>query len=58
MYVNDSLVDDICSSVDNVNRHGILLELVQVLSDPNFIFTEAYISSDGGWCMDGIYFSF
>ncbi|KAJ0560153.1 hypothetical protein HanHA300_Chr06g0208341 [Helianthus annuus] len=26
--------------VDNVNRHGILLEVVQVLTDTNFIFAK------------------
>ncbi|MFS8032276.1 hypothetical protein Hanom_Chr17g01555691 [Helianthus anomalus] len=26
--------------VDNVNRHGVLLEDVQVLTDTNFIFTK------------------
>lgn len=39
--------------VDSENKHGILLEVVQVLTDLNFIITKAYISSDGGWFMDG-----
>lgn len=39
--------------VDSVNKHGILLEVVQVLIDMNLIITKAYISSDGGWFMDG-----
>ncbi|XVF08661.1 hypothetical protein REPUB_Repub07fG0021900 [Reevesia pubescens] len=36
--------------VDSVNRHGngILLEIVQVLSDLNLVVTKAYISSDAG----------
>ncbi|KAL8161434.1 hypothetical protein V2J09_012923 [Rumex salicifolius] len=38
--------------VDSANRHGILLEVVQILTDLNFIITKAYISSDGGWFMD------
>lgn len=39
--------------VDSANKHGILLEVVQVLTDLNFIVKKAYISSDGGWFMDG-----
>jgi hypothetical protein len=39
-----------------VNRHGILLEVVQVLTDVNLVITKAYISSDAGWFMDGIGF--
>ncbi|KAF9624441.1 hypothetical protein IFM89_011449 [Coptis chinensis] len=38
--------------VDSANKHGILLEVVQVLTDMNLIVTKAYISSDGGWFMD------
>ncbi|KAG5532686.1 hypothetical protein RHGRI_027095 [Rhododendron griersonianum] len=38
--------------VDSANEHGILLEVVQVLTDLNLIITKAYISSDGGWFMD------
>ncbi|KAF8390680.1 hypothetical protein HHK36_025207 [Tetracentron sinense] len=38
--------------VDSVNKHGILLEVVQVITDLNLIITKAYISSDGGWFMD------
>ncbi|KAL3731595.1 hypothetical protein ACJRO7_028474 [Eucalyptus globulus] len=38
--------------VDSANRPGILLEVVQVLTDLNLIITKAYISSDGGWFMD------
>ncbi|XP_041014154.1 ACT domain-containing protein ACR4-like isoform X1 [Juglans microcarpa x Juglans regia] len=37
---------------DSANKHGILLEVVQVLTDLNLIITKAYISSDGGWFMD------
>jgi hypothetical protein len=42
--------------VDSVNRHGILLEVIQVLTDVNLVITKAYISSDAGWFMDGIGF--
>ncbi|XP_071927055.1 ACT domain-containing protein ACR4-like isoform X2 [Coffea arabica] len=38
--------------VDSANKHGILLEVVQVLTDLNLIITKAYICSDGGWFMD------
>ncbi|XP_057493089.1 ACT domain-containing protein ACR4-like [Actinidia eriantha] len=38
--------------VDSANEHGILLEVVQVLTDLNLMVTKAYISSDGGWFMD------
>lgn len=43
--------------VDSQNEHGILLEVVQVLTDLNLIITKAYISSDGCWFMDGKIFS-
>ncbi|KAF7827943.1 ACT domain-containing protein ACR4 [Senna tora] len=38
--------------VDSANKLGILLEVVQILTDLNLIITKAYISSDGGWFMD------
>ncbi|CAN6459271.1 unnamed protein product [Victoria cruziana] len=38
--------------VDSVNKHGILLEVVQVLTDLDLSISKAYISSDGGWFMD------
>ncbi|KAG9445860.1 hypothetical protein H6P81_011988 [Aristolochia fimbriata] len=49
---NDASVDATVIQVDSVNKHGILLEVVQVLTDLNLIVTKAYISSDGGWFMD------
>ena len=39
--------------MDSTNKYGILLEVVQVLTDLKLIVTKAYISSDGGWFMDG-----
>ncbi|TQD96244.1 hypothetical protein C1H46_018153 [Malus baccata] len=40
--------------IDNrANKHGILLEVVELVTDLNLIVTKAYISSDGGWFMDG-----
>lgn len=47
--------------VDSANKHGILLEVIQVLTDLNLMITKAYICSDGGWFMDGTntaFFSF
>lgn len=38
--------------VDSANKHGILLEVVQVLTDLDLTISKAYISSDGGWFMD------
>ncbi|KAI0489404.1 hypothetical protein KFK09_029246 [Dendrobium nobile] len=38
--------------VDSVNKHGSLLEVVQVLIDLNLTIKRAYISSDGEWFMD------
>ncbi|XP_071702710.1 ACT domain-containing protein ACR4-like isoform X1 [Rutidosis leptorrhynchoides] len=49
---NDSCENATIIQVDSANKHGILLEVVQVLTDLNFIVTKAYISSDGGWFMD------
>lgn len=39
--------------VDSVNKPGILLEVVQVLSDLDLFISKAYITSDGRWFMDG-----
>ncbi|KAG8373185.1 hypothetical protein BUALT_Bualt12G0144800 [Buddleja alternifolia] len=38
--------------VDNANKRGSLLEVVQVLTDLKLIIRRAYISSDGEWLMD------
>lgn len=38
--------------VDSSNRHGILLEVVQMIVDLELRIHKAYISSDGGWFMD------
>lgn len=47
------LISTILLQVDSANKHGILLEVVQVLTDLNLIVTKAYISCDGCWFMDG-----
>ncbi|KAF2322911.1 hypothetical protein GH714_032027 [Hevea brasiliensis] len=49
---NDACEDATVIQVDSVNKHGILLEVVQVLTDMNLVITKAYISSDGVWFMD------
>jgi len=36
-----------------VNRDGVLLEMVQLLTDLDLVISKSYISSDGGWLMDG-----
>ncbi|KAJ9174129.1 hypothetical protein P3X46_017189 [Hevea brasiliensis] len=49
---NESCKNATVVRVDSANRHGTLLEVVQVLTDLNLMITKAYISSDGGWLMD------
>ncbi|WCJ43455.1 ACT domain-containing protein ACR3 [Euphorbia peplus] len=49
---NTSCNDSTLIKVDSMNKPGILLEVVQILSDIDLIITKAYISSDGGWFMD------
>ncbi|GMH09478.1 hypothetical protein Nepgr_011319 [Nepenthes gracilis] len=38
--------------VDSARKHGILLEVIQVLTDLNLSIKKAYVSSDGRWFMD------
>ncbi|BFG35762.1 hypothetical protein CerSpe_220360 [Prunus speciosa] len=49
---NDSCKDCTLVKVDSANKHGILLEMVQVLTDLDLVISKSYISSDGGWFMD------
>ncbi|MBA0799751.1 hypothetical protein Gohar_010245 [Gossypium harknessii] len=49
---NNACEDATVIQVDSVNKHGILLEVVQVLTDMNLTIRKAYIASDGGWFMD------
>ncbi|GAV57736.1 ACT domain-containing protein [Cephalotus follicularis] len=49
---NDSCQDCTLVKVDSANKHGILLEMVQVLTDLDLVISRSYISSDGGWLMD------
>jgi hypothetical protein len=52
---NDSCKKATVIRVDSANEYGILLEVVQILTDLNLTITKAYISSDGGWFMDGMF---
>jgi UTP:GlnB (protein PII) uridylyltransferase len=49
---NDSNEDATLVKVNSANTHGILLEVVQVLTDLDLNISKAYIASDGGWFMD------
>ncbi|XAR55951.1 [Protein-PII] uridylyltransferase [Bertholletia excelsa] len=49
---NESCKNATVIQVDSANKQGILLEVVQILTDLNLIITKAYISSDGSWFMD------
>ncbi|KAH7290290.1 hypothetical protein KP509_30G041000 [Ceratopteris richardii] len=49
---NDSCENATVFKVDSSNRHCILLEVVQLLTDLELNIHKAYISSDGGWFMD------
>ncbi|KAG8642753.1 ACT domain-containing protein ACR1 isoform X4 [Manihot esculenta] len=49
---NDACQDCTLVKVDSANKHGILLEMVQVLTDLDLVISKSYISSDGVWFMD------
>ncbi|KAI6695079.1 hypothetical protein NL676_022789 [Syzygium grande] len=49
---NETCRDCTLVKVDSANKHGILLEMVQVLTDLDLVISKSYISSDGGWFMD------
>jgi UTP:GlnB (protein PII) uridylyltransferase len=49
---NDSHDDATLVKVNSANKHGILLEVVQELTDLDLNISKAYIASDGGWFMD------
>ncbi|KAK6133975.1 hypothetical protein DH2020_032277 [Rehmannia glutinosa] len=49
---NESCKNATVVQVDSANKQGILLEVVQILTDLNLMITKAYICSDGGWFMD------
>ncbi|XP_021714488.1 ACT domain-containing protein ACR1-like [Chenopodium quinoa] len=49
---NDSSKNCTLIKVDSANKHGILLEVVQILTDLDLYISKSYICSDGGWFMD------
>ncbi|BAS86207.1 Os03g0729800 [Oryza sativa Japonica Group] len=49
---NETREDCTLVKVDSVNRDGVLLEMVQLLTDLDLVISKSYISSDGGWLMD------
>ncbi|XP_022881862.1 ACT domain-containing protein ACR4-like [Olea europaea var. sylvestris] len=49
---NESCENATIIEVGSANKHGILLQVVQVLTDLNLVITKAYICSDGGWFLD------
>lgn len=49
---NESCKDCTVIMVDSVKKQGILLEVVQVLTDLKLIISKTNISSDASWCMD------
>ncbi|KAL8496952.1 hypothetical protein ACS0TY_020583 [Phlomoides rotata] len=49
---NESLKDCTIVKINSVNKQGLLLEVVQALTDLNLTISKGYISSDGGWFMD------
>jgi hypothetical protein len=51
---NDAYEDVTVVKFHSANRHGILLSVVQVLTDLELAISKAYISSDGEWFMDGV----
>ncbi|XWS72694.1 hypothetical protein CRYUN_Cryun02cG0062700 [Craigia yunnanensis] len=49
---NERMEDCTVIKVDSVNKQGILLEVVQVLTNINLTILKSYISADAGWFMD------
>ncbi|XP_062164004.1 ACT domain-containing protein ACR2 [Alnus glutinosa] len=49
---NESMEDCTVVKVDSVKKQGLLLEVVQVLTDLNLTISKGFISSDAGWFMD------
>ncbi|KAI4383454.1 hypothetical protein MLD38_009288 [Melastoma candidum] len=49
---NETYQDCTLVKVDSANKNGILLEMVQVLTDLDLVISKSYISSDGEWFMD------
>ncbi|KAK1323639.1 hypothetical protein QJS10_CPA02g00088 [Acorus calamus] len=49
---NETCDDCTLVKVDSANKHGILLEMVELLTDLDLVISRSYISSDGVWFMD------
>ncbi|XP_043721313.1 ACT domain-containing protein ACR2 [Telopea speciosissima] len=49
---NESFNDCTVVKVDSVNRQGLLLQVVQALSEMDLSISKSYVSSDAGWFMD------
>ncbi|KAK4748330.1 hypothetical protein SAY87_014916 [Trapa incisa] len=49
---NDSGHDCTVIKIDGLNKQGLLLEVVQILTDLNLSMSKIYISADGKWFMD------
>ncbi|GFY96919.1 ACT-like superfamily protein [Actinidia rufa] len=49
---NESLEDCTVVKVDSINKQGVLLEVVQVLTDMNLTISKGFISSDARWFMN------
>uniref|UniRef100_A0A804P8D5 ACT domain-containing protein ACR n=1 Tax=Zea mays TaxID=4577 RepID=A0A804P8D5_MAIZE len=49
---NETREDCTLVKVDSVNRDGVLLDMVQLLTDLDLVISKSYICSDGGWLMD------
>ncbi|XP_011081540.1 ACT domain-containing protein ACR2 isoform X1 [Sesamum indicum] len=49
---NESSQDSTVVKIDSVNKQGLLLEVVQALTDMNLTISKGYISCDAGWFMD------
>ncbi|XP_020591081.1 ACT domain-containing protein ACR1-like isoform X2 [Phalaenopsis equestris] len=49
---NDTYGDRTVIKVSCVNRHGLLVDIVQALIDLDLIISKSYMSSDGDWIMD------
>ncbi|KAM0942724.1 putative [Protein-PII] uridylyltransferase [Dioscorea sansibarensis] len=49
---NDSCEKCTVVKVDSLNKQGLLLEVVQALTDMDLFISKSYISFDAGWLMD------
>ncbi|CAO2828158.1 unnamed protein product [Amaranthus hypochondriacus] len=49
---NDACKDCTLIKVDSAKKQGILLEVVQILTDLDLLISKSYICSDGRWFMD------